>query len=511
MICDVSRDTLFPPFKTYGSFMDEISSSDILEGLLGNGMFGDKLPPILTSEGFCKYRLSKQGLPKSRWHGWMTYRYSRNTNSFREFGIPNPFAYEMLVRHIALNWDGIRAVLKQCASRQPFKVSRIHLRKRSGTKALFKMNYQNWKADPDPLPKMLIGRKYLVKCDISRCFPSIYTHAVDWAIEGRETAKSNKLKNRTTWASDLDKFAASTRNGETHGLLVGPHASNLLAELILVRVDKALVDKGFRFIRNIDDYECFVDSMEDAELFVVELEKELSEYRLSLNQSKTSISALPQAITSDWVRALKNYPLPDEVSYKDIQLFLDHAIGLMSAAAGNASVLLFALKMLSAKRLRASAETYLMDMGAHLACVYPYLLPNVEDTIIKQTKMPVDSISILSNILYRNAMARRDYLTACYALYYAFTYEFDLSDIDAAGNDVISSDDGLLKLFAFLYSKKRSHKQLRDALKKHARGIVDDEDFDRNWLFVYHALPANELPEGEWREIRKAGIKFITV
>lgn len=49
-------------------------------------------------------------------------------------------------------------------------------------------------------------------------------------------------------------------NGETHGLLVGPHASNLLSELILTRIDKTLFDEGYRFVRHIDDYLCYVDS-----------------------------------------------------------------------------------------------------------------------------------------------------------------------------------------------------------------------------------------------------------
>jgi type I restriction enzyme S subunit len=57
------RDTLLPKLmsgelrvkesmKKYYNYMDEISDNELLEGLIGYGMFCDKLPPIFTSENF---------------------------------------------------------------------------------------------------------------------------------------------------------------------------------------------------------------------------------------------------------------------------------------------------------------------------------------------------------------------------------------------------------------------------------------------------------------------------
>ena len=46
------------------------------------------------------------------------------------------------------------------------------------------MNYSNWKTDGTPEPDLLIGKKYIVKADISTCFPSIYTHSIPWALVG---------------------------------------------------------------------------------------------------------------------------------------------------------------------------------------------------------------------------------------------------------------------------------------------------------------------------------------
>ena len=41
--------------KKYYEFMNELSSDELYEGLLGYGLFNDKLPPVLTSKVFSDY------------------------------------------------------------------------------------------------------------------------------------------------------------------------------------------------------------------------------------------------------------------------------------------------------------------------------------------------------------------------------------------------------------------------------------------------------------------------
>lgn len=276
----------------------------------------------------------------------------------------------------------------------------------------------------------------------------------------------------------MDSKLATLKNGETHGLLIGPHASNLLSELILTKVDQYLLNNGYRFIRHIDDYQCYTDSFQEAELFVVDLEKALSEYRLSLNQGKTRIEKLPGSVTSSWTRALKNYSFSkEETTYSDVQSFLDLAVSLMEKEEGNAAVLNYAFKILAKRHLNVSAKRYLTDMASHLICIFPYLAPYAEELVIVPTDMSLTRIEALSQVLYTNSMKTRDYLTACYAFYYASKYGFNLHDVDF--KEIVEADDCLLKLLAFEYAKIRKEKPLRDKLKKHAKEL-NGEDFDRN-------------------------------
>ena len=113
-----------------------------------------------------------------------------------------------------------------------------------------------------------------------------------WALEGKEWAKAHKDDKPSPWQVNLDYVVRNLKYGETNGLLIGPHASNLLSEIILTRVDEELSPK-YKYLRHIDDFNCYVETHEDAERFIVDQRRALKEYGLSLNESKTKIHELP--------------------------------------------------------------------------------------------------------------------------------------------------------------------------------------------------------------------------
>ena len=123
---------------------------------------------------------------------------------------------------------------------------------------------------------------------------------------GKTIAKQNR-NDKKEWYNILDSACQKLRNGETHGLMIGPHASNLLSEIILTAVDKGLCKK-YKYIRNIDDYICYVSNMEEAQNFLTDLREYLREYDLSINYKKAQISPLPLATVEDWVRELAGFP-----------------------------------------------------------------------------------------------------------------------------------------------------------------------------------------------------------
>lgn len=510
------QDYLLPIFpRNYIDFMDEISAEDLYEGLLGRGLFADKLPPMFTSEPFMRFWAErKQGCKEMR-SDWISFSYIRNVGIKRDFGIPSPFAYEKLVRHISAYWDEIRMILRDSTRGHPYRISRIHIRKRKDTNSLFSMNYHCWPIEEDPLPALMIGNRFVVNCDISRCFPSIYTHALDWAILGKERAKENTHGEVCLWSHNLDGYAMGTTNGETHGLLVGPHASNLLSELILTRVDKELFKRGYRFLRRIDDYCCYVDSEAQGRSFILDLEAELHVYGLSTNQKKTKVRKLPLAMAEDWVTVLKNnVPSGDAVRKKDVERFIDTAIAVMGES-DNSSTLSYAFGVLSGLPMDYWAREYYGDISLHLAYALPYLLPFLEERVIEAAKIPTGRIKTFANLLYHKSLEERDYLSAAYAVYYAMRYGFEIDELSTQTGtaSLLKADDCILCTCALEYSRRRRLPTLRDSLIEYALELAKDEgDFQRNWLFAYEALSVRQMPafaNGVWRAIKRKRISFI--
>ena len=401
--------------KSYVDFMNEISSEDLYDGLLGYGMFAEKLPPVFQSLDFLNYcKLNLPSYKYKQWTDYVSYNSMRNVNIPRTYGIPVPMTYEVLCSHLRDKWECIRKHFESQTDKQEHRVSRIHLRKQYEKSVLFEMNYKNWKVDGTPnIDYLLVGSRdavsrYLVKADISTCFPSIYTHAISWALVGKSESKKNV--GVETWYNIIDNQCASLKNGETHGLLIGPHASNLLAEIILTKVDSELYDLGYRFNRYIDDYECFVRSYEDALQFERDLGFALRKYDLSINCKKTQILKLPLIDNNLWVNELTDMmPNKDSLlSYNETNRYLDKVIS-MANEVQNAAVINYAIKCLAGIAMTASANTLYLQRISHLVVLCPYLLPLMDDYVFQPRDATVIQIQAFSEALYEESKSINNY------------------------------------------------------------------------------------------------------
>lgn len=139
---------------------------------------------------------------------------------------------------------------------------------------------------------------FLFKFDISKCFDSIYTHSISWAVLGLDAVKENVDASKKNFSGIFDKFIQYSNYGETNGILIGPEFSRIFAEIILQRIDKTVEEKIFKLngsknktdyelYRYVDDYFLFCDDdILKEEIFKI-FKHELKEYKMSLNNSKT--------------------------------------------------------------------------------------------------------------------------------------------------------------------------------------------------------------------------------
>lgn len=507
--------------KKYSDFMDEISSDELYEGLLAHGFFAEKLPPVFTAEPFFNYCKKASNNFESKWSDYITFRVMRNVNIPRIMGIPNPFQYQILCARLRDNWDKIQKHFHKQTDGQSYRISRIHLRKTIRGNQLFEMNYKNWRVDGNPELDLLINdqgtSRFLVTADISTCFPNIYTHSIPWALVGKNTAKKNTKP--SFWYNSIDKACSIMRNGETHGLLIGPHASNLLAEIILTVVDKKLYDKGYRFFRNIDDYDCYVNSHDQALVFLKDLEEALRDFDLNLNHKKTKIIELPIGIEKNWKHQLNDLPQIGPsgfVEYPQINTFIDTALSLATET-GDFAIINYAIKKLQTLKLTVNSKRLAAKRFIHLGSLYPYLLHLMEEYVFIPYKVSSNDIKVLSDSIFRDAIKLNDYESLCYAIYFAIRFDFTLDEFDnnyiKAQNYVIRSKDCLLLIMTWIYFLNKNQgdttaSELISLLYEAKKLSSSDIDMNRYWLFCYEALPESLLKD-HWKQMKSEGISFI--
>lgn len=188
--------------------------------------------------------------------------------------------------------------------------------------------------------------KFLLKTDISRFYPSVYTHSIPWAFHSKPVAKADNSD--ALFGNLLDRRMRNCQDRQTVGIPIGPDVSLVLAESILAQIDKEIASLGLGVMRHMDDYELVFQTEAQALEARSRLQANLIEYELNLNPAKTSIRALPQPIEDAWVAKLNSVELetwnPDfkknVIRYCDIAFRLAHESpneGILKYAAGRLS------------------------------------------------------------------------------------------------------------------------------------------------------------------------------
>ena len=542
----------------------DLSAAEAFTGLVDHGLFSEKIPHCFTSEGLSGHvpagllsltdtddeKLLKK-LLKNRRHDYIRYEAMRETNIPRPLGIPHPESY--IVQCLALNRNWAR-IKKHCA--RPAKpVSRIFVRK-GADKRVFQMNYKGWERFEDeevdiramsgahyivrakPVSRIFVrkgadkrvfqmnykgwerfedeevdiramsGAHYIVRADISNCFHSMYTHSIPWAMHGRSKCKRNH--SLSLEGNLLDRVAQGTRDGQTNGLLIGPHASNVISELILTKIDRKLVDTYKWYSRHIDDYTFYARTHDEAENFIRDLGMQLRDYELALSGSKTEILPMPLPIEEDWIRELNAFQFPREgtgVRFRTIRAFLDLALRL-SHEASTYAVLNYAIKMVPS-RLNRRAKRLFTQQAVNLTVLYPYLATIIDEHVfckhhyvgIKKSirEFAENLLGIGIQRVYSDAIAHSLYIILKYDLQFAITGD----DLREKLEEVIAIDDCLSNVLVLEYARRYRIVSIQEKVRGRAnelKGLATRES-DRHWLLIYQLWRAGTL--------RKEGQEFL--
>lgn len=295
-------------FLTHGYFPYELpqSFSSILFGeMVGDLVDKNSLPSELSDPRY--------GQNSRRTAPLIKHNLARVNKFRRVLGIPNPILYIGLCKEIIDNWGEIESFINQ----SPLSYTKPAI-SNNGNRT-FSSN-----SLPSNLPQIRAhcrsNGKYLLVTDIQHFYPSIYTHSLPWALHGKTRAKRER-NNFSLLGNKLDKCVRSMQDSQTMGLPVGPDSSRILSEILLTAVDIELMSKfpKLKGFRRVDDYELTFRSRSEAENALGILQGILSDFELSLNETKTHILELPLPLEETWTFTFKNFNFDTKSSFSCIQ------------------------------------------------------------------------------------------------------------------------------------------------------------------------------------------------
>ena len=500
-----------------------LSADRAFVGLVDYGLFSEKLPPCFTSEGLSTYVPqellsltetddSLKDILKKGQHDFIRYESLRATNISRQIGIPHPESY--ILQCLALKWYWTK-IKEYCAKPKP-PVSRIFVRKTS-SKRIFRMNYEGRERSENEEATIhnMMGAHYVAHTDISQCFPSIYTHSIPWAMHGR--SESKKDRSLLLPGNLIDRATQGTRDGQTNGLLIGPHTSNVISEIILTRIDKMVQRKYEQFSRYIDDYTFYAKTHAEAESFIRELGIQLREYELALNEKKTKILPMPLQIESNWVRELKRFQWPAQdkiVRFGTVRSFLDLSLELAQRA-DTYAVLYYAIKMVPS-RLDTRGKRLFVQQSINLALRYPYLAPILDRHVFGEHHYDGIENVILEFIeeLLKIGIQRIYSDAIAHALYYSLKYDLRFGTMENRLGDVIEINDCLSDVLLLEYAERHKIRDIREKLKRRTEKLkgMENREKDRFWLLIYQIWNVEKLEDQNQRflaDLKRKRFKFV--
>ena len=467
----------------------------------------EELPPIFQSTSLTVEAANKLAASKLRKHkiyqGYdaVEYKLTRFNSVSRCCSIPHPAAYVRLALCIYKNWDKLDYVSMN-------RHSMIRPRQHGDGRIIVMEGYGTSSTKTAMNLNDAFGCRFVVHTDIANCFPSIYTHAIPWALVTMSTAKKES-GNPNMWYNRLDTAARRLKRNETQGVAIGPATSNIMFEAILARVDQAL-EKQFVFRRFIDDYSAYCKTEEEAQCFIRRLSEELALYKLVLGIEKTEVFRLPQALSDDWTTRLSvALPRGRRVSAKAAVDYLDLAVRL-APQWPNGSVLKYALKSLCGQKLDSVAIQSVLEYALTLAFHEPVLLPLIETLLSRRQKDSACSYSVqLQQIAQENARLRRSD-GMVWALYYLYKYGLRLEKDTV--DEVLKSRDCLGLLLLYYSGNKRQ----KTEVSKFATSLDPSDLYllDQYWILLYElfrdgSIVSSYADENAFEIMKSEGVSFV--
>lgn len=264
------------------------------------GILPENLPPVFTTKNLWRHLAglgTSYGVIKNAVGEHALYNASKRGGQRRIFAMPHP----VFIRDAGLFYERHWADLSALMASSPGSASKP---------TLMQDGIRHVRITPhSDLPQIRLREfsryKFCLVTDVSRFYPSVYTHSLPWAINGKAQAKSDSSpSSAAVFGNRLDYIFRNSQSRQTIGIPVGPDVSKIASELLMAAVDKSFLAR-YRtpppaYVRHVDDYWIAGNSQQECEKHLQNLRLALREYELDINESKTKIVSTKLVFADSW-------------------------------------------------------------------------------------------------------------------------------------------------------------------------------------------------------------------
>lgn len=311
-------------------------AKDMLTAILSKGYFPKELPPTFTTTDFGAHswdilaEWKDKGLFKVKPLKGLRNAYTyeglsgdiepeaistpKRGHERRSMHITHPLPQLLLSYELTANWSHVQKWL----SRRLYSDDEIRI----GSDFDRSIKGINFKLHEAKKAYIEAEADWIVRTDVTRFYPSIYTHSIPWAAYGKAKVKGSRKLYEGSLAARIDALVRCCNRGQTIGIPIGPETSRIIAEVISSRVDdqfsyEAIVERS-KVDRLQDDWFVGAASFEAAEAALSKISSVYREFGLDINGSKTSLGHVKTQNNVDWT--------------SELEAFLSHRIGPLAGS-----------------------------------------------------------------------------------------------------------------------------------------------------------------------------------
>ncbi len=490
----------------FGDFEDLLEGGGenlTLENLISKGYLPYEIIPAITTKDFAKkaeqisnYIKSFKGEQSSKYY---SYSIPKVKHVRRTLGIPNPYHQLKLSQIIVENWEDINDFIQS----SPISLSKPKVNELSVTNDLREVRTFSREINLSDISKYSIlsstDSRYLLKADISRFYPTVYTHIIPWALHSKELSKASlndKSLFKTLFGNDIDKFVRATQENQTIGIPIGPDTSLVISEIIGGAIDKRLQTelkekkirlKGFRFV---DDFYLYFKTYNEAQVALSTLHQIAKDLELELSPEKTHIINLPYVVEPKWTIELRSFQKKletNDFSDDEILTYFSRAFEL-SKEYPNESVLKYAISEIADLQVKESSWEMYESLLYNAMVVEPSILSTATEILLgyKNAKYNINENKLketLFEIIYYNIPSGHTHeISWALWLCKAFNFKVPVKLV----KELVKIDDCIISLMLLdLYSKKKISSL---DVSKWTSMLIKENLYTSNWLLVYESI-----------------------